>query len=73
MAALDTSDIRGMNPEEITEKIKELRLDLAKEKGKIAVGGFPENPGQIRDIRRTIATLKTIKHEKTTAHIEEKQ
>jgi len=39
-------------------------MDLIRERGIIATGGAPENPGRIREIRRTIARIKTIMHER---------
>ena len=58
------SEIREMTIEEIDEKIKQLRLELAKEKGMLTMGTSIENPMVIRDLRRDIARLLTIKKEK---------
>ncbi|AJC71267.1 MAG: 50S ribosomal protein L29 [Thermococcus sp.] len=58
------SEIREMTIEEIDEKIKQLRLELAKEKGMLTMGTSTENPMVIRNIRRDIARLLTIKREK---------
>ncbi|MCS4541587.1 MAG: 50S ribosomal protein L29 [Euryarchaeota archaeon] len=63
MAILRKGKIREMSPEEIDEKIKELRTDLARIRASIAAGGPPENPGRIRALRKTIARLLTIKKE----------
>jgi len=52
-----------MSAEEINEKVKELRTELARIKATVASGSPPENPGRIRAIRRTIARLLTIKKE----------
>jgi len=58
------SEIREMSVEEIDEKIKQLRLELAKEKGMLTMGTSAENPMVIRDLRRDIARLLTIRKEK---------
>ena len=58
------SEIREMNVEEIEKKIIELRLELAKERGMLTMGASLENPMVIRDLRRDIARLLTIKKEK---------
>ncbi|ACS89361.1 MULTISPECIES: 50S ribosomal protein L29 [Thermococcus] len=58
------SEIREMNLEEIEKKIIELRLELAKERGMLTMGTSLENPMVIRDLRRDIARLLTIKKEK---------
>lgn len=58
------SEIREMSIEEIDQKIKELRLQLAKERGMLTMGASIENPMVIRNLRRDIARLLTIKKEK---------
>ncbi|MBO8174797.1 MAG: 50S ribosomal protein L29 [Thermococcus sp.] len=58
------SEIREMSLEEIEQKIKELRLELAKERGMLTMGTSLENPMVIRNLRRDIARLLTIKREK---------
>lgn len=63
MAILRSDDIRDMDDSALDEKLNDLNTELAKERGKIAVGGFPENEGRIREIRRTIARIKTIRTE----------
>lgn len=63
MAILDTDEIRNMSEAELREQMNELQLELSKERGKIAVGGFPENEGRMKEIRRTVARIKTIMNE----------
>ncbi|ACJ15557.1 LSU ribosomal protein L29P [Thermococcus onnurineus NA1] len=58
------SEIREMSIEEIDKKIRELRLELAKERAVLTMGASLENPMVIRNIRRDIARLLTIKKEK---------
>ncbi|WP_297465280.1 50S ribosomal protein L29 [Thermococcus sp.] len=58
------SEIREMSIEEIDKKIRELRLELAKERGVLTMGASLENPMVIRNLRRDIARLLTIKREK---------
>ncbi|MDV3103057.1 MULTISPECIES: 50S ribosomal protein L29 [Thermococcus] len=58
------SEIREMSVEEINEKIRQLRLELAKERGMLTMGTSLENPMVIRNLRRDIARLLTIKKEK---------
>ncbi len=58
------SEIREMSIEEIDRKIRELRLELAKERGVLTMGASLENPMVIRNLRRDIARLLTIKKEK---------
>lgn len=63
MAILRAKNIRDMRAEDRSKKLKELKLELFKEKGKIDVGGVSDNPGKIREIRRTIARILTIDKE----------
>jgi large subunit ribosomal protein L29 len=63
MAILKTKEIRELSPQDIDEKIKELTTDMGKMSSQVRSGGAPENSGKVREIRRTIARLKTIKRE----------
>ena len=63
MAILRAKNIRDMRTEDRVKKLKELRLELFKEKGKIDIGGISDNPGKIREIRKTIARMLTIEKE----------
>jgi large subunit ribosomal protein L29 len=63
MAILKTKDIRKLGKEEIEKKLKELKLELAKERANIDVGSTVLSPGKIREIRRTIARIKTIQNQ----------
>jgi len=53
-----------MSLEEIDEKIREMRDELSREKTIRASGGSIENPGRMKEIRRTLARLITIKRER---------
>jgi large subunit ribosomal protein L29 len=64
MAILKMKKIREMNEKEIDEKLKELRMELIKDRGTSEVGGTVKNPGKIREIRRTIARIMLIKNQK---------
>ncbi|MEM3402174.1 MAG: 50S ribosomal protein L29 [Candidatus Hadarchaeales archaeon] len=64
MVILRASDIRAMSREEMLEKLRELRAELSRLKATIAAGGTVENPGRIREIKRTIARIITIAKEK---------
>ncbi|WP_048149471.1 50S ribosomal protein L29 [Palaeococcus ferrophilus] len=58
------SEIREMSLEEINEKIKEVRMELAKERGMLTMGTSLENPMKIRSLKRDLARLLTIRNEK---------
>ncbi len=59
MAILRKSELKVMKEEELREKLPELQQELAKARAE-AFAGAPKNPGKIREIRRTIARIKTI-------------
>jgi len=52
-----------MNREEKLKKLRELELELLKLRTLVRSGGAIENPGQIRQIRRDIARIKTALRE----------
>ncbi len=63
MAVLRAREIREMSEEELEKKLNDLRLELMKERAKITIGGVPENPGRVKEIRKAIARILTIKRE----------
>ncbi len=60
VAILKPDEIRDMNVDELGAKLDELRSELARERAIAAAGGSLENPGKLRELRRTIARIKTI-------------
>ena len=63
MAILRIDEIRTMNATERQEEMDKLKLELIRERAIASAGGAPENPGRIREIRKTIARIKTIQKE----------
>jgi large subunit ribosomal protein L29 len=64
MAIFKIDEIRNMSDEEIAEELHKLESDLVRERGVVVAGGAPEKPGRIKDIRRTIAKIKTVQQER---------
>ena len=64
MAILRSEEIRGMSTEEMLERLKEFRAELARARATAAAGGSLENPARIRELKRTIARILTIIKEK---------
>lgn len=56
--------LRELSYEEIKKKISEIRLELMKEMGNVRMRRPIKNPGRIRNLKRTLARLLTIKKEK---------
>jgi large subunit ribosomal protein L29 len=65
--------MREMNSEELDDKLVQLQNDLMKMRGVLASGGIPENVGRMRETRKTIARILTIKKIKETEKPETKQ
>lgn len=63
MAILRNDEIRKMNPDERQEEMDKLAMELIRERAIASAGGAPESPGKIKEIRRTIARIKTIQTE----------
>lgn len=63
MTILKLKEAREMPKEALYKRLSEIKLELAKELGKIRVGGVAENPGKIRDMKKVIARILTIENE----------
>ncbi len=61
MAILKSKDIRKLERKELDNRLNELQLELSKERASIRIGATSVSPGRIKEIRRTIARIKTIK------------
>ena len=64
MAILKMRKIREMGEKELDERLKELRMELSKERGASEVGGTVKNPGKIKEMRKTIARIMMMKSKK---------
>jgi len=58
------NDLRQMNNAELDEKLVELRKELIKHNAQISTGTTPKSPGQVREVKKTIAKILTIKKTK---------
>jgi large subunit ribosomal protein L29 len=63
MAILRSDEVRKMNPDERQDELDKLVMELIRERAVTSAGGAPESPGKIKEIRRTIARIKTIQTE----------
>ena len=59
---MKVNEIRDMSPDEQTEKIKSLKEELFNLRFQHATGQL-ENPMRIREVKRSIAQIKTIQRE----------
>ena len=59
MAILKMKKLKELNDKDVEDRKRELQLELSKERASSEIGGTVKNPGRIREIRRTLARIKT--------------
>ena len=57
------TDIKKMPKDELTKKLADMKTELMKLNAQIAVGTTPKNTKQVRDIKRTIAKVETLRQQ----------
>jgi large subunit ribosomal protein L29 len=57
---MKAKDLRSMPKEDLDSKLIELKKELIKHNAQIATGTTPKSPGQIKQIKKTIAKIMTI-------------
>ncbi|NYT01533.1 MAG: 50S ribosomal protein L29 [Methanosarcinales archaeon] len=65
MAIFKIDELRNMSADELADELHELQTELIRERGVVTAGGAPEKPGLLKDIRRTIARIKTVQRERS--------
>ena len=63
MTVIHPAEVRDMTPAEREDELESLRTELLNERAVQAAGGQPENPGRIKELRRAIARIETIRRE----------
>jgi large subunit ribosomal protein L29 len=66
MAIFRAKDVRELSDIELQEQVGKIRLELIQHYGKVSAGGSTENPGRIRELRRTVARMMTEKNRRRT-------
>ena len=64
MAILRISELRNMSLKDLLKKEEELKKELLRSQTQKTMGMVPENPGRIKELRRTIARIKFVIGEK---------
>jgi len=59
--------LREQSPEELRQAHDDAFRDICELKAKKGVGSTPEQPLRVRTLRRNLARIKTIMHERETA------
>ncbi len=72
MAILRNKELNEMGKEALNTKFYDLKKELAKIRSQISLGTVPENPGRVKEIRRTIARILTymnLNHNKNVKEV----
>lgn len=54
-------DLATMKPAELEKKEAEVRVELIKLQAQVATGTAPKNPGQIKQFKKILARMETLK------------
>ncbi len=61
---MKAKELKVMNELDLEKKMTELKKELMKVNSQIAIGTLPKSPGKVKEMKRTIAKILTIKHMK---------
>lgn len=67
MAILRSQEAAQLSDVELKEQMEKLKLELIQHYGKVSAGGATENPGRIKELRRSIARMKTEQNKRAHA------
>ncbi|MBW2974213.1 50S ribosomal protein L29 [Candidatus Woesearchaeota archaeon] len=59
-------EIRSMDKGDLSVKLEELKKELIKLNAQVAVGTVPKSPGHVRQVKKNIAKILTVIHEKNS-------
>jgi len=66
MAIFRAKDVRELSDVEMQEQMEKIKLELIQHYGKFSAGGSTENPGRIKELRRTVARMMTEQNRRRT-------
>ena len=61
---MKAKELRILSEKELDDKYLDLKKELIKINAQIATGTTPKSPGQVKTIKKTLAKIQTIKHQK---------
>ncbi|WP_024615603.1 50S ribosomal protein L29 [Clostridium sp. Ade.TY] len=70
MKARELKDLRASNPQDLKAKLAELKAELFNLRFQLATGQL-ENPMRIREVKKSIAQIKTILREEELRVVEQ--
>jgi large subunit ribosomal protein L29 len=57
---MKTKELASLTHDQLQKKKEELEFELVKLNAQVASGTTPKNPGQIRNLKKSIARINTI-------------
>ena len=63
MAIIRYKEIGNLSEKDLESKFNELKNELIKAKAQVATGSAIENPGKVKEIKRTVARILTFKNQ----------
>lgn len=70
---MKVKELRLMNESDLNNKIIELKKELMRINSQIAIGTVPKSPGKVKEIKKTIAKILTLKFERIQTKEETKR
>lgn len=64
MAIIRIGEMRELDEKALGGRLSEVKKELNHELGQVASGGRSTNPGRIKELKRTVARIMTLVHEK---------
>ena len=61
-------EIAALEEKALAEKLKDLKMELLKENSQVATGTTPKSPGHLKDIKKTIARIKTVMTQRSVSN-----
>lgn len=69
---MKTKELRQISKEELEKKLEELRKELIKYNAQISTSTPPENPGNVKKVKKMIARIITILKSKSNMEVKTK-
>ncbi|MFB6158204.1 MAG: 50S ribosomal protein L29 [Candidatus Nanohalobium sp.] len=61
---MKAEELREKSVSELKEELGNLQKELVQQRGQIEAGGFADSPGEIKEMKKTIARIKTVLNER---------
>ena len=56
------ADLEKLSATDVEKKLKATQVELIKLNGQVATGTTPKSPGQIKNLKKTIAKIRTLQN-----------